>query len=343
MSENTTENWASRVGREGRPVRIIAGVFLIAVAFVVTFLVFKKPPQKALAEVQPPETPVLQPDPPEISLEIRARGIVVPKVRIQIMPEVAGKVVYVHSQLHAGGLIRANEKIAQIDPSSYELAVRQARAVVDEAQARLDVEMAAKGMAQEQKQPFNPEGQVSLPAVLQEPLVRQAAAALESAQAGLASAELQLSRTSVVLPYDVLISGETASLGQYAGAGQSLGIACGTEAFEVEVPIRSEDLARLGVLGAVGPAGEAMEQGARPAVEVRGVFAGREYTWPGEVVRTTGRVNPESGMVSVIVEIPQPLEASADRPALLPGMAVEVVIGPGGGVSLQTERVGDSN
>jgi multidrug efflux pump subunit AcrA (membrane-fusion protein) len=239
---------------------------------------------------------------------------------------VAGRVVYVHSQLHAGGLIRANERIAQIDPSGYDLAVQRARAVMDEAQAKLDLELVAAGMRRQAGQPFDAEGQVALPAVLHEPLVRQAAAALELAKAELATAELQLSRTSVVLPYDVLIVGEPVSLGQYVQAGRSLADACGTETFEVEASIRSEDLCRLGRLEGVGFAGPA-PQGPRPAAEIKAVFAGREHTWAGEVVRTTGRVSSESGMISVVVEVPQPLEGSAERPPLLPGMAVEVFIG----------------
>jgi multidrug resistance efflux pump len=236
---------------------------------------------------------------------------------VEIMAEVAGKVVYVHSQLHAGGLIRANEQIAQIDPSGYELAVRRARAAVDQARAKLDLDLAATGIRQSQGRSLEAEGQVDLPAILHQPLVRQAAAALETAQADLAMAELQLSRTSIVLPFDVLVAGETVSLGQYAGVGRSLAVAYGTQAFEIEVPVRGEDVDRLGD-------GAELTQ---TSVEVKAVSAGGEHAWPGRVLRTTGRVDPESGMTSIVVEVPQPMETSGDRPALLPGTAVEVCLG----------------
>jgi len=58
---------------------------------------------------------------------------------------------------------------------------------------------------------------------------------------------------------------------------------------------------------------------------VKVAFAGGEYTWQGHVVRTTGQVDPVSRMVSVVVEVPQPLEGE-DRPPLLPGAFVEVAI-----------------
>ena len=349
-SEDAMQDWKSYSGRRGRTVRVVlvVSVLVVAGACVAIFLMRREPPQKAAADVPVRESPVSRPEAPEALAVIRSRGVVTPKVQVQIMPEVAGRVVYVHSQLHAGGLIRANERIAQIDPSGYDLAVRRARAAVDETQAKLDVELAAKGMRPEQNRPFDPEGQVALPAVLQEPLVRQAAAAVESAKAELANAELQLSRTSVSLPHDVFIAGETVNLGQYVDVGRSLAVAYGTEVFEIEAPIRSEDLGRLGGLEALGFVGDASE-GSRPAVEVRSVFAGGEHIWRGEVLRTTGRVDPNSGMVSIVVEVPQPLDVGAthaspvQRPPLLPGMAVEVLIGGGreAGTVQGSENVGD--
>ncbi len=363
MNTDTTQRSEHLAGRKPHTLWIVVGlsVLVVAIASVVILLMGREPPERVAAEVPIPGADVSQSDVPEAPAGIRSRGVVAPKVRIQIMPEVAGRVVYVHSQLHAGGLIRANEKIAQIDSSGYDLAVRRARAAVDEAQAKLDLELAAAGMRPDSGRSFNPEAQTALPAVLHEPRVRQAAAALESAQAELATAELRLSQTSVVLPYDVLIAGDAVSLGQYVGVGRSLAAAYGTEAFEIEAPVRSEDLNRLGGLEGLGLAGEVSE-GSRVAAEVRATFAGVEHTWTGEVVRTTGRVDPESGMVSVVVEVPWPLDVGAtgsptrdsalggpmhaspvQRPPLLPGMAVEVLIDgdPAAGAAQDTGNMGE--
>ncbi len=258
------------------------------------------------------------------------------------MPEAPGRVVYTHSQLRTGGVIRANERILQIDPGSYELAVRRARAAMDEAQARLDLALSAAGLRDQQGRPLDSERQVDLPRILREPQIRQAEAALESAKAELARAELELSRTAVALPFDVLIVGRNVSLGQYADAGQSLAVAYGTDAFEIEVPIRDEDLARLAASAGVSLPGR--DSQAKPAfAEVGAVFAGAEHTWQGRVVRTTGEMDRASGLISVVVEVPQPLDASAGKPPLLPGTAVEVLIADNskGGTSENAERVGD--
>ena len=161
----------------------------------------RRSPQKVAAEVPVSRGTESRLDAPEVPAAIHGRGVVVPKARVQIMPEVSGRAVYVHSQLHGGGVIRANEKILQIDPSSYELAVRRARAVADEAQARLDLERAAGDMRRQQGQPSDVERQADLPLFVREPQVRQAEATLESTKTELMRAELELSRTSIALPY----------------------------------------------------------------------------------------------------------------------------------------------
>ncbi|MEN6337209.1 MAG: HlyD family efflux transporter periplasmic adaptor subunit, partial [Phycisphaerales bacterium] len=123
------------------------------------------------------------------------------------------------------------------------------------------------------------------------------------------------------LPFDVLIDGPTVSLGQYVAVGRSLAVACGTEAFEIEAPVRREDLDRLGITEIGGGS-----ERAHTTAEIRAPSAPGEGLRQGEVVRTTGRVDRTSGMASVIVEVPHPLDVSGDRPALLPGTPVEVTI-----------------
>lgn len=340
MNADTTHGWKDR----GHRPRAILGVFVLiaAVACVVIFIVLRRSPQEVAAKVPVSRGTESRLDTPEVPAAIHGRGVVVPKARVQIMPEVSGRAVYVHSQLHGGGVIRANEKILQIDPSSYELAVRRARAVADEAQARLDLERTAGDMRRQQGQPSDFDRQADLPLFVREPQVRQAEAMLESTKTELMRAELELSRTSVALPYDVLVVGQTISLGQYVGMGQSIATAYGTDVFEIEVPIRDEDLARLDAWGGLSLPGR--DSKSTPmAAEIKAVVAGAEHMWQGRVVRTTGEMDRVSGRISVVVEVPQPLDPSTGRPPLLPGTAVEVLIPgvPKAGTPQNTENVGD--
>ena len=132
--------------------------------------------------------------------------------------------------------------------------------------------------------------------VLRDPQIRQAKAQLESAKAQLAVAELNLKRTSLSLPIDVRIISKKVDLGQYVMAGTNIGTAYGTEAVEIEVPLEDEDLAWFDIPENGFSAGNVQ-------AEVKARFAGKEYTWPGFVKRTTGQVDIRSWMKGRMTEL----------------------------------------
>ncbi len=258
----------------------------------------------------------------ETARVIHGQGVVAPQVEVDLMPEVAGRVTFVHSELRQGGMIRAGEKIVEIDPRDSELAVQEARAAVAEAQAGLDL----RATEAEVMHRLNPEEEPNLPRVLGEPQRRQARAALEAAQARLALAELQLERTTLALPFDALIVANGVDLGQYVTVGQPLARAYGVETFKVEVPLTDGDLARLDRPETLLPAGGGAKEAEPRTAVVKATFAGREYIWQGCVVGTAGRADEATGAISVVVEVPRPLEADDGRPSLLPGTSVEVLL-----------------
>jgi RND family efflux transporter MFP subunit len=319
-----------------RPFRILLAALVLVLALVTaSFLVERKrPPEPAEAEIAAHSEPTSEAG----AGKIQGRGTVAPKVEVDIMSEVAGKVIFIHSGVKAGGLIRAGERIVQIDPRDCELAVRQARAAVAEAQARLDGVAAEADMVRRDWRVSNPEVDPDAPLLFREPQIQQARASLESAKAGLAMAELQLERTSISLPFDVLIAAKRVDLGQYVTVGQPLAKAYGIDAFEVEVPLTNEDLAGFDALETIFPAGTDVRETQRLSVDVKMTLAGRECVWQGYVLHATGRMDGGSGQIPVVVEIPRPLETSDDRPPLLPGACVQVFI-TGGTPESAAERV----
>ncbi|HEC03531.1 MAG TPA: efflux RND transporter periplasmic adaptor subunit, partial [Phycisphaerales bacterium] len=273
-------------------------------------------------------------------------GTVSPRVEVEIVPEVPGKVVYVHPLLKAGGLIGANEQIIQIDPRDYELAVQQADAVVAEAQVRLDTEKAEAEVAREEWEQLHPDTEPSSPLVLRDPQIRRAQASLKSARAQLATAELRLDRTSVSLPFDVLVINERVDLGQYVVVGQSLGSAYGIEAVEIEVPLEDDELAWFDVFDGTAQLNGSATAAKSCTAQVKADFGGSQHIWLGRVVRTTGQVDRTSRMVSVVVEVTDPFDTSGGKPPLLPGIFAEVLIEGkvlGDAVAVPRDAVRESN
>ena len=307
---------------------MIVAVVVVAIGVVgVVFLMkHRKPPQREEPVVLAPLVEVEQLHMQDIQMIVRGYGTVSPKVEVEIVPEVPGKVVYVHPLLKAGGLIGDKEQIIQIDPRDYELAVQQADAVVAEAQVRLDTEKAEAEVAREEWEQLHPNTEPSSPLVLRDPQIRRAQASLKSAKAQLATAELRLERTSLSLPFDVLVINERVDLGQYVVVGQSLGSAYGIEAVEIEVPLEDDELAWFDVFDGTAQLNGSKAAAKSCTAQVKADFGGSEHTWQGRVVRTTGQVDRTSRMVSVVVEVANPFDTSGGRPPLLPGIFAEVLI-----------------
>ena len=312
----------------GRIKQFIFFLCVIALGILVTVILIKyrKKPQKEEQEVLAPLVMVERFKPKDIQMVISAYGTVSPKVEVDIVPEVSGKVVSINPELQTGGLIPAGEQILGIDERDYKFAVQQAQALVADAQVRYDIEVAEADVARREWQALHPGTEPNSPLVLRESQVRQAKAALESAQAQLATAQLRLERTSLSLPFDALIISEKVDPGQYLMAGQPVAVAYGIDAVEIKVPLEDDELAWFDIFRNSGTLNGSRDLTRKTPALVKADFAGAEHTWNGYVTRTTGQVDKLSRMVFVVVEVPKPFDFAQDRPPLLPGVFAEVQI-----------------
>ena len=295
-------------------------ITIFGILILLILVKLKKPPQRVEKENPAPLVEVTTLNIRDIQMIISGYGTVTPKVQVEIVPQVSGKLVSVNPQFKAGGFIPAGSPLLEIDPRDYELAVQQAQAIVAEAVVKLDLEKAEAQVARQEWDQINPNTEPTSPLVLRQPQIRQAQAKLESAKAQLAAANLSLERTKLSLPIDVRIVSEKIDLGQYVIAGQSLGTAYGTKSVEIELPLEDKELAWFNVPDGQDSSSKAVE------AEVKANFAGAEQTWTGYVKRTTGQVDKTSRLISVVIEVPEPFDTSGGRNALLPGMFVEVFI-----------------
>ena len=331
MAVNNQTKPVIEQGMEKSPSRLrqlLIAISILALFGLLTFILIKsrKRPQRKEPEILAPLVMVEQLKTADIPMVIRAYGTVSPKVEVDIVPEVPGKVVSVNSELKAGGLIPAGEQILRIDERDYEFAVQQADAVVADAQVKLEIEMAEAEVARRGWEKLHPGTEPNSPLVFRESQVRQMKAALESAKAQLETAKLRLERTSLSLPFDALIISEKVDLGQYMVAGQPVAVAYGIDTVEIEIPLDDEELAWFDIFEDLASLNGNRALSRKTPAVVKADFAGAEHTWKGYVTRTTGQVDKMSRMISVVVEVPKPFERSNGRPPLLPGIFAEVLI-----------------
>jgi RND family efflux transporter MFP subunit len=293
-------------------------VIVVGIAAAVLLASSRKAPPRVERPALGPLVEVTSVHRVDVPVVITGHGQVGAKVAVELVPQVAGKVVEVHPALVAGGFFKAGQALVVIEPSDYELAVERATAAVARGQVRLEQERAEADVAREEWSALHPGEEPPSGLVVREPQVRQAEAELVAAEADLHGAQLNLDRTRVSVPFDGIVVRESVDVGQYIAPGQSVATVYGTDVVEVRLPLEDRELAWFDVPRRAGDPS--------PRAELSATFAGALHTWDGRVTRMEAEVDAASRMINVVVEVQRPFAKSGSRPPLMPGTFVDVRI-----------------
>ena len=257
----------------------------------------------------------------DLVFKVRAQGEVRPQRQITVAPQISGRIAYVSPDFIDGGFIRKGQILVRLEAADYELAVVRARSGVASAEQRLAREQAEAEVARQDLDNLGVTN--SSPLARREPQLAEARAGLESAKAQLADAELSLRRTAVISPFDGRVRAESVDVGQFAGAGQSLGTIFASDVVEVVLPITDAQLGQLGLPLAFAET----ETVAGPEVIFTGNVAGQPRRWIGRVTRTSAAVNAQTRLIDVIAELDDPYGEGADNGApMAPGLFVSATL-----------------
>ena len=178
------------------------------------------------------------------SVHILGEGTVRPLQKIDLVPQVSGKVVYVSPALVNGGAFRKGETLLRIDPVDYELAVTLTRAKVKNAESLLHLAEEEAAAASQEWRMYHAKGSKPVskppPLVAKEPQLTAAKARLEADRADLSIAMLHLKRTEIKAPFEGRVGEENVDSGQYVPAGKALADIYSTEVAEIVVPLEDE-------------------------------------------------------------------------------------------------------
>ncbi|MEM8790902.1 MAG: efflux RND transporter periplasmic adaptor subunit [Pseudomonadota bacterium] len=226
---------------------------------------------------------------------IEAWGEVVPTRTLNLRPEVAGNIINFHPQLVAGGIIEAGERLIEMDKTGASFALAEAEATIAEIQARIAIErgQATRAARDLERSPVElNEEQRAL--VLREPQMAQLVAELASAEAAREQAMLNLKKTSIFAPFDVLVLSEQVARGTAVTVGAQLATLVSVDSFTVNVAVPAAsmewiDLDSAGVVRLSQP--EVWADG-----EIR----------TGRIARSGASLSETGRMVEVLVEVDDP-------------------------------------
>lgn len=242
-----------------------------------------------------------------VTVNVRTQGEVRPKTRIELVPQVTGRIVALSENFNAGAEFRAGDLLLKIDDTDYRLALARAQAGVARAQTELERQLATKDIKESEWADNRRAGEEPTAFSLNLTQVAEARAALRSAEAELRQARLNLERTEIRLPFDGRVQSRNVGISQFVTAGSSLGTVFSTDTVEVRLPLTDSQLVELGL-----PLGyTAASDRSGPEVTFTATLGNREYAWVGHIVRVSAAVDQETRLIYATAELADPYGAGA--------------------------------
>jgi RND family efflux transporter MFP subunit len=247
-----------------------------------------------------------------VQLIVTAQGSVEPRTEIDLVTEVAGRIVWVSPQLASGGFFDEGEPLLRIEPRDYEIALEGARASLARAESNLSH---AKRTLERQRS--IQETGASSRSRLDDAVFAAASAdaTMREARVAVQRAELDLERTELVAPFAGRVREKRVDVGQFVGRGVSAARIFAVDFAEVRLPIDDTDLAFLSLETKPHEDVESPDAASPVMAHVtfRAEFAGEEHAWPGYIVRTEGALDERTRMVTVVARVDDPYGLAGDR------------------------------
>lgn len=296
-------------------------------------------------------------------------GVVRSQREWKLVAEVSGRVVEFNDELETGRILRKGERLLKIDPQAYRITAAQQKATVANANAQLseltakernikaslkitqrslelstkDYERAkqlfASGTVSEtevdeaERKMLNDQTSVqNLKNTLAEiPANRRALKAqADQYRAGVAGAELDISRTELLVPFDLRIRSVNVTPSELVTVGTTLAEGDGIGVAEIPAQLSIGSIAPL-IQGVRPPSAVSPQSMSRlPASDLLDATVRLESgqitaQWEAQVDRFEN-VDPETRTVGVVVTVDKPFDNArpGEKPPLVRGMYVEV-------------------
>ncbi len=270
---------------------------VVALGFgLVAWHLYSTAPKSERERPEPP-TPlvdVIDSTPRDHPLQLRASGTITSAQELDIRPQVGGRLLRLHPDFEPGGWIAAGETLVVVDPEEYQLAVSAAEADVAKARASIVLEQGRRVVAREELDSLQDSVRIdaaSQALALRKPQLRQVQADLAAAENRLQRARLDLQRTELQLPFDIIVLERSRVGGEVVAERELVGRVARADEYWLELRVRPEVLPRI-----------AVRSGDRAGSTVH-VF-GQLGVFRGEVVRVRADLASGSRLAGVIVAIP---------------------------------------
>ncbi|WAJ69270.1 efflux RND transporter periplasmic adaptor subunit [Catenovulum adriaticum] len=282
-------------------------VLIVLFIGLVWVVVYSKP--QANRKFTPPEAQISVDVKPlkavDYPIIIDSYGLVEAQIQTALTSQVGGKITYVSESMRGGGFFDKDELLIEIEAVDYQADVDIAYAnLVDAQQAVAEQKALADQALKDWQRLGNSEQAPDL--VLRKPQLSAAKAKLASAAANYEQAKIQLERTKITAPYAGRVLNKSVDLGQVVSGNTQLGEIYSTEAIEISLPIKNNEIS----LVALPEDYRGATRDVQVNVDIISQLAGNEV-WQGKLVRTASEISEQSRQLHVVARIQDPFGEKA--------------------------------
>ncbi len=242
-----------------------------------------------------------------LSVDVEARGEVIPIEEVTLRPRVTGEIDYVWDELEPGALVDKGQLLARVDRTNYTLNKRQREAQLAQAKAQLKQEKGRQEVAATEWRKFSdriPESVKNNSLALREPQLESAKASVALQEAILERAEEDLSRTAIRAPMDGMIREDFVAEGDVVSTQSQIATMVATDAFWVRAFIPVDELPLVAIPNINA------DEGSMATIVQR--LGERTIERTGRVERLFGGLDADSRMARVLIRVEDPLSLGAE-------------------------------
>ncbi len=277
----------SRILGFARPIGILAAAILIAV-----FMIKSKPQLQARSVDLPlPPVSVQRVTQGTVPVSIVAYGNVKAWRELDLTAQLSGRIIWQSPTFEPGKRVAAGEPLLRIDPTDYELALAEAKQALASAELSLADARALRQAAREE----------------------EARATVAAAKARIARAERDLNSTELTAPFNAVIDEQLVEPGQFISTGTRIGRLLGADRAEVRLPVPPQDIGFI-------------RTSSDNKVILSADVGGRKLQWQARLARVEARVDEQTRVFPVVVEVDSPLDSAIHGEPLPFGVFVRAEI-----------------
>jgi len=288
------------------PIIIIVGSIAVTVALVANR---EQPAQEELSEANI-LVEVMLPQVSDTYITVSSQGTVEPRTRTNIVSEVSGRVIEVSPAFVAGGFFRSGDVLLKLDDQNYRAALSRDAASVATARSLLEQERGQADVAQREWDRMSEQQRSQIRArdlYLRKPQLEEAEARLASAESDLEKSRADLAKTSIIAPYDGLVSAKNTDIGQFVSTGSAIAEIFAIDYAEVRLPIPENKIQYLDLPSSIQEFSNNDDYyNSGPEVELVSEIGDRIYHWTGHLSRTEGVLDTLTRVLFSVVQVSDP-------------------------------------